>query len=217
MAEQTGNWLTGYSGRSDYNPTAYAVKSDAFYRNKGNSRTDQMDQGEQNWMLQKMRDQAFGDQPAGPSVAEQQLKQGMQQRQSAAMSLLGGAGMNPALARRSALMAQESAMGDFNQQAGLLRAQEEAQRRGEQMQAQGMYGQLLGGVRGQNQQMSEADRQALMQLEQMRTGQSMGLNQMRVNQDVSNAQGMNQGGMLAPILSGLSTFGGMALGGYLGR
>jgi len=217
MAEETGNWFTGYSGRSDYNPSSYAMKTGRFFRDKASARTDQMDAGQQRWALEQMQGNAFGPLPSGPSAAELQMQRGMQDRQNAAFSLLGNSGMNPALARRRALQAQEQAMGDFQGQSGILRAQEEAQRRAEQMQAQGMYAQLLGGMRGQNQQMSEADRQALMQLEQMNLSQSLGLNQLRMQQDIGNAQGMKTGGFLGPLLGAAATAGSGAMMAFGGK
>jgi hypothetical protein len=212
MAERKGNWFTGYYGQANYTPDVYHYKSDSFYRNPNQAQTDQMDQATQSAMLQKLWQQGFQTPTnQGPSAAELQLQRGMRERQNAAWSLLGGGGMNPALARRRALMARERSMGDFNEQAAILRAQEEAQRRGEQMQTQALYGQLLGGMRGQNQALTEADRQALMQLEALRGQQQAGVNSLLMQRDISNAGGQTQGGLMTPLLSGLSTLGAAAV------
>ncbi|HEU5276832.1 MAG TPA: tail fiber domain-containing protein [Xanthobacteraceae bacterium] len=99
-----------------------------------------------------------------PSVAEQQLKQGMASNMRNALSIAagarGGAG-NQAAALRTALNANATTGANTNAQAGQLRAQEYAQTRGElgqattqqrtQQQADlGMLGSLYGQQRGQD-------------------------------------------------------------------
>lgn len=216
-APGSGSAVSPWSGNDkglafyDYDPSRFSRSADSV-------RTGQMDQGEQQWMLQQMRERAFGQLPTGPSVAELQLQEGMRQRQNAAMSLLGGGGLNPAMARRQALASQEGAMGDFAQQQAILRAQEEAQRRGEQIQMQSLYGGLLGGMRGQNQQMSEADRQAMIELERLRGGQVMGINSLLTSQINARNSGNRDStpSWVGPAIGAGGAVAGAAIGASLG-
>lgn len=64
--------------------------------------------------------------PAGPSVAEQQLKMGADRSMQQQMAMASGArGGNTGLALQNAAGNQGQIMGDLNQQQGLLRAQED--------------------------------------------------------------------------------------------
>lgn len=208
MPERGGNWFTGYYGQANYKPSSYAFQSDRFLRNEDAYQKDQMDATAQDAMLQQLWQQGFNPQaPTGPSQAELQMRKGFQDRTNAAMSLLGSAGLNPALASRRALSAQNASLGDMSTDAAILRAQEDAQRRAEQYQTQALYGQLLGGARAQNQTMGEADRQALIELERLKGAQNLGLNQLNVQQEIANAGALGQGGLMGPLLGGLSTLG----------
>ena len=109
-----------------------------------------------------------GLQQPGPSVAEQQLQQGLEAQQRQALSLAASQrGVNPGLALRQAQQAQTQAGLGVQQQMGQLRAQEEAQR-------QGLLAQTLAGARGQDLetagmgvQMRGQDIQAALQTQQM--------------------------------------------------
>jgi hypothetical protein len=106
--------------------------------------------------------QAFRQAPAGPSAAEAQLNMGAQRSVANALSLArsGRAGANPA-AERQALFQAGQTISDTNQQAALLRAQEEATRRGQSLQALTVEQQAQQAARGQNLQALSLEQQAI--------------------------------------------------------
>lgn len=84
--------------------------------------------GPQGLAAQNQALQGFQERAAGrtPSLAEMQMQQGLQQQQRAALGLMGQTrGGNLAGAYSQALGAQSGAMSNYNQQAALLRAQEQ--------------------------------------------------------------------------------------------
>jgi len=93
----------------------------------------------------------------GPSAAEAQMRMGLDQTQQAMMAQAASArGGNAAAAMRTAQAGGAQMAGQMNQQAAILRAQEEAQQRaqliGAQQAAAGMYGGQAGlgyGMQGQ--------------------------------------------------------------------
>lgn len=96
-----------------------------------------------------------------PSAAQQQLMQGASRSQRAAMSMAASQpGMSAGQAARMATMSGERSMMDANEQAGILRAQEMAQARGQFMQG-------TGAARGQDigimSQQAKMQQQAAMQ------------------------------------------------------
>jgi endosialidase-like protein len=97
----------------------------------------------QSKLVGQLQTQAMG---GGPSLATQSLKMGQEQalqgRMAAAASMKGGGG-NPALAMRNAGYQQMQEQGAVNQQAALARMQE-------QLNAQGMLGNVAGAARAQD-------------------------------------------------------------------
>lgn len=85
----------------------------------------------------------------GPSVAQLQLQQGLDQNIAAAKAMQAGSS-NPALAQRSAVNAMAQAQGAANQQMAQLRASE-------MMQAGNQYMGALGQARGQDQSLALAN------------------------------------------------------------
>jgi hypothetical protein len=84
----------------------------------------------QNQMKAAQQLQALGQKPAGPSVAELQLKAGADASMKQQMAMAAGArGGNAGLALQNAAMNQGEAMGQMNQSQALLRAQEDLNNR----------------------------------------------------------------------------------------
>ncbi len=139
---------------------------------RANDNVGRMEQAGANRMLYN---QAAG---IGPSVAQGQLNAGMQQGFAQALAMArSGRGANPYAAMRGAQTANGQLAAQTNQQAALLRLQE-------QQQAQQAYAQQLGMVRGQD--------QSLMQLGQQREGQYLqsqdAMNQAAINARVQQGQ-----------------------------
>jgi hypothetical protein len=94
---------------------------------------------QQQLFANQLQGQAAG--TSGPSAAQMLLQQGSDAAAQNAAALAAGTRGNPMLAQRQAQQAQQAIGGQAAQQAAMLRAQE-------QQQAQGLYGQMLGQIRG---------------------------------------------------------------------
>ncbi|MCP4948851.1 MAG: hypothetical protein GY923_15245 [Aestuariibacter sp.] len=93
------------------------------------------------FLADALRDQMAGE---GPSVAQMQMQKGLDRSIAGARSVaMSDPRINPAMANRMAMAAQENLALQGNQQAAMLRAQE-------QMAAQQQMGALLAGARGQD-------------------------------------------------------------------
>ena len=87
-----------------------------------------------------------------PSAAEGQLRKGMEAQVAAANALAasGAGASNPGLAQRQAMLSGQRAMGDFNADAAILRAQEQAAAEGRLAALLGVEQQAALGVSGLN-------------------------------------------------------------------
>jgi hypothetical protein len=118
------------------------------------------------------------DHPAGPSAAEQQLRQGANEQMLQTMALANsgrGAG-GSAGAARDAMFANARTAGQVNAQAAELRAREEAARRGEDLSALGAASQAYGAVGDLDASRSAAEN-AAYQAELARRGQQVDMAQ----------------------------------------
>lgn len=153
-----------------------------FMAQQGNINNQQQD------FANALKQQASGQ---GPSVANEQLKQALQQQQSgAAASAAGARGVNPALAMRTA-MEQQGQAGQASAQSGAIA------RAGEALGAQGQLGAQLGTMANQNLQSQN------MNLEAQRANQQAGLQAQGMTMGAGQAQNQAQQGMLSGIGSGL--------------
>jgi len=145
---------------------------------------DQFRQG-QAGLVSQLQGQVAG--TAGPSIAEMQLQRGQEANIQAQMAQAASArGANAGLTQRN--LAQQLAQGGqaVNADAGFLRAQE-------QQAAQQTLAQTLGGARGQDVQVAQADIQAQQQQEAivqqyLQMGMSLDAAQFQANQDLANAR-----------------------------
>ncbi len=131
-------------------------------------------QDQQRELAQKILDQAENQ---GPSAAQAQFQSGLDQSLKSAMAIgQSGAGASPGASMRSILEAQGSMAGQASSQAAQLRAQEEQRQMERRLQGQSLAGQILSGVGGESTgisalgaQLSDADRNALLNLEAQRS------------------------------------------------
>lgn len=130
----------------------------------------------------------------GPSVAEMQMQRGLGRALQGSQAMAASApGMSPGLAQRLAMQRAGEMQGQTNMDMGMLRAQEQAQARGEM------------------QNYLAQQQQAQMALEQMRAQQRMAANQLNMQQSLQQ-QGMaaaDQG-----IWGGLTNMSSQALAAY---
>lgn len=124
----------------------------------------------------------------GPSAAEQQMRAGLDQQVSQAQALAASQrGMSPALAAKQAQQAAAQAGQATAQQTGILRAQES-------MGAEQLGAQAL-----------QSQRQSRMGEQQLKSGQSLGMNQLEGQAYESSA------GRLAGTIKGAATAGGFPM------
>jgi len=171
--------------------------------------------GQQDQLAGLLYRQSMG--KAGPSAAEGQLQAGQEAAMRQTMAMAAGARGNPYLARRSAIDAQAGLAGQTNQQAAILRAQE-------QQAAQQQLGGLLGGMRQQDfmgQQMAQQQEQDYLRglLSAESAQQQGGLAAQSINAGVAqqNAQMLAQARQQkaqsdAAMIGGLFSGAGAALG-----
>lgn len=230
---QSGDWWNGYRGVSTFRPEQYNIDRQA--ADTGQQGSYLWGQGQQQYnrgfgsaggfmrgqeqLAGYLGQRAMG--AGGPSAAELQLQQGLGRAQQGAMGLASSvAGTSPALAMRRAMQAQSAMAAQTQQQASVLRAQE-------QLAAQQALGNLLGQARGQSLQegqfgygqmagQMEADRAARMAMEGMYANQNQAFQQMLMNQSIQNAGNQNTQGMMGATMSALGAVGGGLLSGWGG-
>lgn len=175
----------------------------------------------QGQFLNELQNRAMGN---GPSVAQQQLQQGLQQNQAGiAAQIASSRNQNTGQALREGLMAQANAGTNMNAQAAQLRAQE----------MMGNQNSYMQGLQGQNQQYLQqqqitnpamanllAQQQNAYQnqfasnqgLQQLQGNQYLGAQQLGVNQNLAQ-QGINNQ-KTGSILSGLGALGVAGMGAF---
>lgn len=141
--------------------------------------------------------QALG--KGGPSVAQNQLRQGLNQAQAAAAGQAAGArGMNRVAAQRMAMATGANLAGQANEQAATLRAQE-------QLAAQGLTAQTQGAMQGQNlalQQLGQNDQQAILQSQ---------MDAQRINEQVAEGNAARAGALRSQMIKDTIGAGGQML------
>lgn len=169
----------GILGLGRFNSDPYSVNGAAFNPSAG-----------ENDLMKQMQARAYGQ---APSAAELQMRQGLDQANAQAMGLAASQrGISPALAARYAMMNQAGNTQNMNMNAGILRAQEQAQAQGALM---GAY---------QNQ------RNAQMGLENLKSGNynfTQGVNQRGYDSAATQRSGfassiMNGGGLTSMMSGG---------------
>lgn len=174
---------TGILGAGQFRSGGYSIDRSAFDPNS-----------QETAFVRYLQNQAMG--TGGPSAAELQLRRGSDMATNNAMALAASQrGVNPALAARMAQMSAANSLQDANQQAGILRAQE-------QLNSQGMFADML-----------ESQRNARIQREQAGLQNQLGMDQVNVRayedaagrrrawandiaSGIGKIAGMNEGGMV---------------------
>lgn len=198
MAGKTGNWFSGYRGYSDYLPDSYRWGGSQSEFGFQPGRMDQL--GDYGYSLgDLLMQQAMGQ---GPSVAQQQLRSGLQQAVGGMRGAAAGLpGMGAGLAQRLAGQ-QAAAMGaQTNAQAGQLRAEEMMQ--GRNALSQYLLAQL------------QTRAQGAMGREQLAAQALAEKNRLKMMQDLQNAGMLSIGGF-GDVLGGALKVGGGILGSMVG-
>lgn len=187
MARRSGNWWSGYRGKSDYQPVEHQFGFDPW---------SEIGTGQGGQQLENtMWDRVQGNRP---SVAELQMEEGLGRQTASAYSMANSMPqLSPGMAMRLAGRQAGDAMGRTNMQMGQLRA-------GEQAGAE----QRLGGWMTQQAQMRV---QQQLEEERMRAQQQGLTNQLMMQQDIANAGGMSTGGWADKFLRAGGQMGAAAL------
>lgn len=144
----------------------------SFYGNRADARADytqaDADYANQSALGQQYRDVLEG---KAPSLAEMQMRAGQDQANQAALNMAassrgGGALLGAQQAQAASALGNQQVTRD----AAMLRAQEQAQ-------ARGQYGQMLGEMRSESGAQAQAQAQIQLASEQQRYGQSLGYRQ----------------------------------------
>lgn len=194
-ANAVGNY-GGSSEQSDYFRDRDIAAQDQYGQRAGTDyMSSQLARGQQARLADYFAMQAMGQ--GGPSVAQLQLQAGLDQSTNNAMGIAASSRGNPAAAARAAIQAQGQMSAQTNQQAGMLRAQEQLDAGNLAMQAgQGLRQQDLTSY-NQNQQGQQAFRaaindQATAELQtkaNLYSGTQAGVLSARTQRDVSKQQG----------------------------
>lgn len=123
MANTFGNYggsreqSEAFQARDMANEDQYGLRGTVDWMNQNDARYKQAD------LATYFAQQAMGQ--GGPSVAQKQLQAGLDQATNNAMGIAASSRTNPAAAARAAIQAQGQMAAQTNQQAGILRAQEQ--------------------------------------------------------------------------------------------
>lgn len=181
VLDKVGQGLGRATGFDKFEPQMYGIQRGAF---------DPNEQEQQLTQALLARAQGRG----GPSVAEQQMQQGLEQQVSQAQGMAAAQrGMSPALAARQAQLAAAQAGAQMNQQAGILRAQEAMG--AEQLAQQGI----------------QSQRQGRMAREQLASGQNIAGQQL-----TGQGYEASAGRLAGTLKAGGQALGMMAHGGIVG-
>lgn len=185
------------------NAGAYRMRGANDYLNSQNARGQQAD------LATYFAQQAMGQ--GGPSVAQKQLQAGLDQATNNAMGIAASSRTNPAAAARAAIQAQGQMAAQTNQQAGILRAQEQLDAGNLAMQAgQGLRQQDLGSY-GQNLGQEMNYQNTLHSIESNQQAERSGMFQnmygttlsAKIGKSIAAAQNRTQ--MMGAAMSGIGT------------
>ena len=218
---EDGNWFSGYTKYSDYQPTIYKPNSSAYaVDNTGVFGGLQKQGGDLGTLL--WRNAVTGNSPFRqfmnpnanlPSAAESQMRTGVDQAsQAIAGSMYGNRSIPPALAARLAAQNTSQSFQRENQDAAVLRAQEAANQRNLAFQAANSDVARQANANNALQSWLGAQMGWGQNLEQMKAGQSNLYNQLMMQQDMANAGQTPQGGWGGALFGGLTSLasGGLA-------